>query len=75
VCTRCGVKCNHEWNGCQCTCCKQTRDEEHQWEIEDIKYYGGNDINGWGPGGETTTTYRCGRCGKIYTTAIYDDDD
>jgi hypothetical protein len=27
----CGVDTSHDWNGCKCTICSETRDEQHSW--------------------------------------------
>ena len=78
-CDRCGAvidETRHVWDGCRCTVCgaQKIEDGAHVWEEIESTYYGGNDVNGWGPGGETVTVYACGKCGKRKKETVYDDD-
>jgi hypothetical protein len=78
-CSHCGERKDaddplHKWNDCVCTHCGAARDGEHDWAEIQSNYYGGNDVNGWGPGGETNTEYECRRCGIRMERSIKDDD-
>lgn len=78
-CTQCGLQKpnsdpQHDWDGCLCKHCGAIRDDGHSWKLESTKHYGGNDINGWGPGGETYTVYVCTRCGETRQEVDRDDD-
>ena len=80
-CTVCGARKDpgdpsHQWDGCLCVRCgaQKIEDGAHVWEEIESTYYGGNDVNGWGPGGETVTVYACGKCGKRKKETVYDDD-
>lgn len=64
----------HQWNGCLCTHCGAIRNVDHIWHVISSKHFAGNDINGWGPGGETYVTYECYRCGQCMEDTLYDDD-
>lgn len=64
----------HQWNDCVCTHCGATRDGDHSWVKVSSTSYGGNDVNGWGPGGSTITQYVCSRCGMGREDTSYDDD-
>lgn len=81
LCTVCGMHKgatdpSHAWDGCTCSRCGAQSEDDgaHSWETVASTYYGGNDVNGWGPGGETVTQYRCRYCGKGKTETAYDDD-
>ena len=79
----------HKWNGCACVKCGKTRKHkffmgrcshcglkcDHKWVLVDSTDYGGNDSNGWGPGGRTTDTYRCSICQQIDKSSYSTDDD
>ncbi len=77
----------HTWDGCICLKCGKTRHQwydskcarcgtkcRHDWVEAGRTYYGGNDVNGWGPGGYTEVKHRCRICGLTNATAYYDDD-
>ena len=79
ICSHCGERKDaddplHKWNDCVCTHCGATREGSHNWVEAGSKYYGGNDVNGWGPGGETVTVYVCSRCGRRMKETQYDDE-
>ena len=79
----------HQWKGCTCEKCGKERKHDyvggacnrcghvcgHSWVLEKTAVYGGNDVNGWGPGGSTSYLYSCAECGATYEESVNDDDD
>ena len=58
---KCGLE-SHEWRGCKCATCGQTRDQDHDW----------TPLKKIGPMVRSRT---CQRCGKEDRSVIIDPSD
>jgi len=52
----------HKWNGCKCSRCGKTRDEQHNWNVCKCTICGKE--------AHTYSNYKCSRCGKVDLSAI-----